>query len=377
MALVQAPLLGAPPAATPVVRVDQLNHYFGAGAARNQVLFQNCLEIAAGQLVIMTGPSGSGKTTLLTLIGALRSVQEGAIELLGHNLAGLPTRELVEIRRNVGFIFQMHNLFESLSVFENVKMAMNLRGYPEHEMRERGAAILERLGLGHRLDSKPRALSGGQRQRVAVARALAHHPQVVLADEPTAALDREATLTVVRFLKELAVEESCTIIIVTHDNRILEAADRIVNMVDGKIVSDVLIHDAVAICEFLKTVDVFQTLTPTELTHVAECTVKRQYQAGETIIRQGEDGEEFFLIAQGRVSISAYRGGEPQRELGTMQRGDFFGERALITGEPRNATIRALDDVETYVLDKENFRNALERSTSFRDQLVNVYFQRQ
>src|SRR5262249_4053724 len=137
------------------VVVDKVNHFFGEGDSHTQVLFDNSLEIEAGQLVIMTGPSGSGKTTLLTLIGALRSVQSGRVEVLGHSLSGLKGSDLVAVRRNIGFIFQMHNLFDSLSAFENVKMAMQLGGCPPLEMRRRGTEILEQLGLGHRIDHKP------------------------------------------------------------------------------------------------------------------------------------------------------------------------------------------------------------------------------
>jgi putative ABC transport system ATP-binding protein len=359
----------------PVVRVDGVNHFFGEGESRNQVLFQNCLAIDAGQLVIMTGPSGSGKTTLLTLVGALRSLQEGRIEIFGHGLAGVPESALFEMRRDIGFIFQMHNLFEALSAYENVQMAMQLGGCPRGEMRERGTAILTRLGLGDRIDHKPKALSGGQRQRVAVARAIVNRPRLIL--EPTAALDQEASHTVVRFLKELATEHQCTIIMVTHDNRILEFADRIVNMVDGRIVSDVVLRDAVMICEFLKTVDVFQALTPTDLTHVAEQMKKRRFAPGETIIRQGDPGEKFFLVAAGRVLVTMQRQGESEREVAVLGKGQFFGERALITGEPRNATVRALEEIETYVLDQKDFRTALELSDTFHEQLMRVYFQRQ
>src|SRR6516165_5035522 len=143
----------APPAARPepVVRVEGLNHYYGQGLARNQVLFDNHIEISAGQLVVMTGPSGAGKTTLLTLIGALRSVHEGRIEVLGRDLTHLAAGDLVEVRRDIGFIFQMHNLFDALSAYENVKMAAQLGDTPAAEMRKRGCEILERLGLGHRI----------------------------------------------------------------------------------------------------------------------------------------------------------------------------------------------------------------------------------
>src|SRR5262249_8380016 len=157
--------------------------------------------------------------------------------------------DLIAVRRNIGFIFQMHNLFDSLSAFENVKMAMHLGGCPAPEMRRRGTEILERLGLGHRIDHKPRALSGGQRQRVAVARALVNRPKLILADEPTAALDKDSGRIVVNLLKELTTREGSTVIMVTHDIRILELADRIVNMVDGTIKSDVVLRDAVMICE--------------------------------------------------------------------------------------------------------------------------------
>jgi putative ABC transport system ATP-binding protein len=150
-------------------------------------------------------------------------------------------------------------------------------------------------------------------------------------------------------------------------------------MVDGRIVSDVMLRDAVAICEFLKAVDVLRDLTPADLTQVAERMTKRRYATGEIIIRQGEIGEEFFLIVAGSVAVTRSQPGGSGREteLATLRRGDFFGEHALITGEPRNATVRAAEDLEIYVLDKENFRIAIERSTSFKDQLARAYFQRQ
>ena len=355
----------------PTVRVEALDHFYGEEESRNQVLFDNRIEIGAGQLVVMTGPSGAGKTTLLTLVGALRSVQHGRIEVLGQSLSTLSPHELVAMRRNVGFIFQMHNLFDALSAYENVKMAMQLGACPVAEMRERGAAILDRLGLGNRVDYKPRSLSGGQRQRVAIARALVNRPQLVLADEPTAALDKDSARNVVDLLKETTVENGATVVMVTHDHRIIEKADRLVHMVDGRIASDVVLHDALRICEFLKTVDAFQDLTPTELTNVAEKMTKRQFIAGDVIIRQGEPGEEFFLISDGTVEVM--REGHDVASLGA---GDFFGEGAVITGEPRNATVVAKDNLDTYVLGKADFRAAIEASVSFRDQLYRVYFVR-
>jgi len=148
-------------------------------------------------------------------------------------------------------------------------------------------------------------------------------------------------------------------------------------MVDGRIVSDVVLRDAVMICEFLKTVDVFKSLTPTDLTQMAERMRKRHYGAGEIIIRQGDIGEEFFLIVAGRVSVTVHRPEAQEREIATLGLGDFFGEAALITGDPRNATVRATEPVETYVLGKDDFRAALDLSTSLRDQILRAYFQRQ
>jgi putative ABC transport system ATP-binding protein len=360
----------------PVVRVDRVNHYFGEGESRNQVLFDNCIEIGAAQLVIMTGPSGSGKTSLLSLIGALRSVQEGTIHVLDHDLTRASHQELVAIRRNIGFIFQAHNLFDSLSAYENVKMAMQLGGWPPGAMRDRGMTMLERLGIGHRADYKPRALSGGQRQRVAVARALVNNPKLILADEPTASLDKESTSIVVNLLKELTIEEGSTVIMVSHDNRILELADRIVNMVDGSIISDVVLRDALMICEFLRTAELFQHLTPTELTNTAEKMKRRHYAKNDIIVREGEAGEEFFLIGRGSVDVLKRENGE-ERRLATLGVGNFFGERALIADEPRNSTCIAATEVEAFSLGKFDFKQALESSPTFKDQIYSTYFQRQ
>jgi putative ABC transport system ATP-binding protein len=358
-------------ASMPVIRATNLDFHYGSGDSRNQVLYDISIEIPPGQLVVMTGPSGSGKTTLLTLIGGLRSMQEGRLEILGQDVSRLGSAELVRVRREIGFIFQLHNLFDSLSAIENVRMALQLGPLSPSDRIARAKEILEQLGLGQRIDHKPRALSGGQRQRVAIARALANQPQLVLADEPTAALDMHATRNVVNRLKDMTVDNGSAVLMVTHDHRIIELADRLVHMVDGRIVSDVALSDALRICEFLKGVDTFKSLTPAELTSIAEKVTRRHYEPGEIVIREGDEGDELFLISEGEVEVE--REGHEVARLGPAE---FFGELALISGEPRNATVVATAPLDAYVLGKDEFRSAVEHSTSFREQLRRVYFLR-
>src|SRR6185503_20321498 len=276
------------------LRIRGVNHYFGQGETRTQVLFDNTLEVMPGEMVIMSGPSGSGKTTLLTLIGGLRTLQDGEIEVWDcdaadyRKLRGTPEPELVNIRRLIGFIFQRHNLFDSLTSMQNVRMAQRLKPRdtdPDADAR----ALLEYLILGDRgldgkpqsprFDYKPAALSGGQRQRVAIARALINRPKLVLADEPTAALDANSGLAVVTLLqalarertdaelqalvrspieagengrlaewqipllKAIASETGTTSLIVTHDARIMNLADRIVHMERGCIEANVVVAE--------------------------------------------------------------------------------------------------------------------------------------
>ncbi|MEM1309075.1 MAG: ATP-binding cassette domain-containing protein [Cyanobacteria bacterium P01_H01_bin.153] len=225
----------APP--THAVRIRNLNYFFGLGDLTKQVLFDVNLDLPRGQIVIMTGPSGSGKTTLLTLIGALRSTRDGSLQVLDQEIVGLSSRKLVSVRRNIGFIFQAHNLFESLTAAQNVEMAVELHGRFQTK-RSQAVEILAKLGLGDRVDYKPDSLSGGQKQRVAIARALVNQPPLILADEPTAALDKKSGRDVVTLMQKLAKEEHRTILMVTHDNRILDVADRIINLVDGRLESD-------------------------------------------------------------------------------------------------------------------------------------------
>ena len=178
-------------------------------------------------------------------------------------------------------------------------------------------------------------------------------------------------MNVINLLKQTTVEYGAAVMMVTHDHRIIDSADRLVHMVDGRIMSDVVLHDALRICEFLRPIELFKSLTPRQLTDVAEHMKKRHYPAGETIIREGEPGEEFFLVSDGEVEV--IRADHEVARLGT---GDFFGEVALISGEPRNATVVAEGEVDAYVLGKTDFETALATSQSFRDQLYRVYFMR-
>ena len=354
------------------VDVDHVNHFYGTGEMRKQVLFDNLLKIRPGEIVIMTGPSGSGKTTLLTLIGTLRSVQEGSLKVLGQELLGITPTATTELRKRIGFIFQAHNLFESLTAFQNVRMATELLGIPDDQANPRIEATLKRLGLGARIHYRPKALSGGQKQRVAVARGLIHKPGLILADEPTAALDAESGREVVTIFQELAREQQCTIVIVTHDNRILDVADRIVSMVDGRIVTNVLVRRNALLSQFLSQIELFKVLNTNVLSQIADRFDLRKFATNSEIIRQGNVGREFFVIGAGRVAIEI-----DGRQVNTLDQGSFFGEMALIHDQPRNATVRALTPVICFVLDKEDFQKVIQSSTSFEEELRKAIFVRQ
>ncbi|WP_199344807.1 MULTISPECIES: DevA family ABC transporter ATP-binding protein [Nostoc] len=223
-----------------IVSINDLNHYFGEKKVRSQILFDINFNIRFGEIVIMTGPSGSGKTTLLTLIGGLRSVQEGSLKFLGQELSGATNEQLVKVRRHIGYIFQAHNLLDFLTARQNVQMSLELhKNIPESEARSKAEAMLNAVNLENRVNYYPSDLSGGQKQRVAIARALVSHPKLVLADEPTAALDSKTGRDVVTLMQKLAKDQNCAILMVTHDNRILDIADRIIHMEDGYLVKEV------------------------------------------------------------------------------------------------------------------------------------------
>lgn len=221
-----------------VVKIDGLNFSFKDGSAKKQILFDIQMEIYSGEIIIMTGPSGSGKTTLLTLIGALRSTSEGSVQVFGQELRNAKPAKLVEVRRNIGYIFQSHNLLKFLTAKQNVEMSLQLhRSIKRSEAQKRAVEMLTKVGLSERINYYPENLSVGQKQRIAIARALVSNPKLVLADEPTAALDSKSGRDVVDILQKLAKEQGCPILIVTHDNRILDIADRMLHMDDGRLMN--------------------------------------------------------------------------------------------------------------------------------------------
>jgi putative ABC transport system ATP-binding protein len=209
---------------------------FGSGERRTPILRGAGMGAASGEAVFLVGPSGSGKTTLLSVLGCILSPDEGSVQVLGQEVATLSRRDLTAFRRqHLGFIFQSFNLFPTLSALDNIALVLTMRGERLTAARKRAADLLDQVGLSERLSLKPAQLSGGECQRVAIARALANDPAVILADEPTAALDAENGQSVLRLLTGLVRERGATLVVVTHDNRIFRFADRILHLENGRL----------------------------------------------------------------------------------------------------------------------------------------------
>lgn len=223
----------------PVISIRDLSYSFEEGEGMKEVLHGISIDFKHGEIVIIKGPSGSGKTTLLKLLGGLRTVQKGSIVIDGRALEKASKDELVQVRRGIGFIFQAHHLLGSLSVTQNVMMPLSFDpGLNGKDARVRAETMLKRVGLADHLNKAPSKLSGGQKQRVAIARALVHEPTIILADEPTASLDGKTGREVVEILQKLSREAGATILLVTHDPRILDVADRIITLEDGLVCAD-------------------------------------------------------------------------------------------------------------------------------------------
>jgi putative ABC transport system ATP-binding protein len=220
--------------AMPAVSIRGVSYRF-AGSHR-PILRGVDLTLAKGEFVILTGPSGAGKTTLMTLVGALRKMQDGEIDVLGAAISGMDGEAQLQLRRRIGFIFQDHNLFDALSAFETLWLAtaLDVKRPPREEALARAESLLGELGLRDHLHAKPGKMSTGQKQRVAIARALINEPPLILADEPTASLDKVSSDAVIALIKRRVLAGAAALM-VTHDARIFAAADRVVHMVDGKI----------------------------------------------------------------------------------------------------------------------------------------------
>ncbi|MDM7951862.1 MAG: ATP-binding cassette domain-containing protein [Cyanobium sp. CZS 25K] len=222
------------------IELQHLDHWFGDGETAKQVLIDINLTVHAGEILILTGPSGSGKTTLLTMLGGLRAAQSGSLKVLGEELLHADNDALTRLRRQAGFIFQAHNLLPYLTAQENVRFGLEVSptwlGRGRAAMDDCAATMLGHVGLAERQHYYPEKLSGGQKQRVAIARALAPSPRLLLADEPTAALDKTSGRDVVDLFRQLADDNGAAIVMVTHDNKILDIADRVVTLEGGQLV---------------------------------------------------------------------------------------------------------------------------------------------
>jgi putative ABC transport system ATP-binding protein len=227
------------PSSKNVIRARGLSKLYREGATELRALSDVDLDIRSGQLTLLMGPSGSGKTTLLSILGCILRASEGRLELLGEDVTSLPEKELPRIRRNaIGFVFQGFNLFPTLTAAENVALAMDIRGVRGGQARQRAAELLQEVGLQDRSHAFPADLSGGQKQRVAIARALAGDPPILLADEPTAALDSTSGRAVIELLQRLAHHHGRAVVMVTHDPRVLSYGDRILHLEDGRLVRE-------------------------------------------------------------------------------------------------------------------------------------------
>jgi putative ABC transport system ATP-binding protein len=215
----------------------EITYRYEVDPARPPVLDNISLSVAAGEFVILTGPSGSGKTTLLTLIGGLRRHQQGYLEVMDINLSDTPDAMLTILRRDIGFIFQEHNLFDALTPRETLRLTMNLRAphYQAKDFLERPQQWLNRVHLHGLLDVLPAKLSTGQRQRVAIARALINEPYLILADEPTASLDPESAKFTMECLQEAVRGSQAALLMISHDQRQFALADRVVTLIDGRL----------------------------------------------------------------------------------------------------------------------------------------------
>ncbi len=341
----------------PLVETRGLRHAYREGKTSKQVLHGIDLTIRPGTNVFLTGYSGSGKTTLISLIGCLRSVQEGSLKLFGEELSGASESMLLAMRRRVGYVFQSFNLLDFMSIRRNVQQTLELQtDFSPQEAKRRSEEILDKVGLGNRIDAYPGELSGGQKQRVAIARALVHRPKLVLADEPTASLDAATGREIIEMFQRLAKEQGSAVLVVTHNMRILDAADELIHMDDGCL--------GTAVGEQISLT--FPTLGESQLSDVAAHTDQRTYQPGDVIIREGEVADEFYILLKGEVEVSRDCPGSGVEQLARLnKRGDYFGEIGLLQQHGRRtATVRAVgqEPVEVLVIGRTAFIAMIDES---------------
>jgi putative ABC transport system ATP-binding protein len=221
-----------------MIRIRNVSKIYGSGATAVRAIDRVDFDVRGGESVLLMGPSGSGKTTLLSIVGCILGSTSGSVKIDGREIHGMPEHRLPKIRlQYFGFVFQGFNLFPALTARENVEVTLRLKGVKGGAARKRAAELLEELGLGAKLDTRPRDLSGGQQQRVAIARALAGDPRVILADEPTGALDAASGSQVLGLLSGLARKDRA-VVIVSHDSRAIDHFDRIVGIEDGRVCSE-------------------------------------------------------------------------------------------------------------------------------------------
>ncbi len=327
-----------------LVEAKEIRHSYQAGTGDVEVLHGINLAIHEGTNVFMTGFSGSGKTTLVSLIGCLRSVQQGSLKLLGEEMNSAGAKQLCLMRRRIGYVFQHFNLLEFMTIRQNVQQTLRLQiDYSAKKACYLSEEILDRVGLGDRVNAYPCELSGGQKQRVAIARALVHRPRLVLADEPTAALDSITGREVITLFQRLAKEQNSAALIVTHNTRILDSADEIIQMEDGRLGGAIREQLTMAL----------PTLSDLELESIAELSAIQSYKPGELIIRQGDKAEEFYILIKGEVEIvhTSPSSGEQLHIAYLKNRGTYFGEAALLQENTlRTASVQAYGSGEVSVL---------------------------